>query len=320
MKVRIGTVSYLNARPLVSRIDTSTYELIQDHPSVIARMLRDGDVDLALVPVASALADGDFRIVPGFCIGAMGPVDSVLIVAETPPEQWTRLALDGVSRSSVALARVLLAGPLKGRVRPDLVVEDVAAGTGVDVARGTVASVVIGDVARDLPARLTHRLDLAAEWTTWTGLPFVFAVWAGRPDLDPAVIQQVRDAGHLGLAAVPVEYEGADKLYLTERIRYALDEQALMGLRRFAALAKRLGLVNVEEPQLYGPARRIVDRAVDLDTLLAKGADGERLSFDEGVRLDREARISDLGTAADLRKQALHPSNIFTSIISRNIN
>jgi cyclic dehypoxanthinyl futalosine synthase len=320
LTARIGTVSYLNAQPLVDALEG--YPIWRGHPSEIARRLAEGEVDLALVPVAAVLAGSpDLRIVPGFCIGADGPVGSVLLVAETEPEAWTEVVLDGVSRTSVILAQLLLRrGPLAARVRSDLRIVDGAPGTGVARAGGTVASVVIGDVARALPERLTVRIDLAAAWKEWTKLPFVFAVWAGHADLDPGVLGAVRDAGRRGVEAIAARYTGDDLRYLTENLRYPLDERALMGLRRFAALAKQEGLLPSDEVRLYSPPIRLARRALDLDTLLSKGASGERLSFDEGVRLDREASISDLGAAADLRKQMLHPGDNVTYIVSRNIN
>jgi cyclic dehypoxanthinyl futalosine synthase len=319
-RITIASVGYLNAWPLTSRIDPERYHVIADHPATVARMLDERTVDLALVPVAAVLDDPDLRILPGFCIGASGPVQSVLLVAETPPESWETVILDGVSRTSVVLARLLLAGPLKDRLRPDLRVIAGEPGSGIPSAQGTTAAVVIGDAARDLPERVTERIDLAELWTRWTGLPFVFAVWAGRPDLDPAVRADVRIAAQAGVDAIPADYTGEDLLYLRDAIRYPLDEKALMGLRRFAALAKQAGYVRSDEVRLYGPPIRLFKRSADLDTLLSKGADGERLTHDEACRLDREATIADLGAAADLRKQRLHPGNEVTYIISRNIN
>lgn len=309
MSVRIGSVGYLNARPLTDALDASRYEIVAGHPSEIAKSLADGTVDLALVPVAAALSLGDrVRVLPGWCIGADGPVESVLFVAETPPEQWTTVHLDGVSRTSVVLARLLLAGPLKGRVRPDLVVVDAPAGEGVARARGAEAAVVIGDVARELPERLGVRLDLAGLWRAWTGLPFVFAVWAGRPDLPEQVRADVRAAGARGVAEVRIRYRGDDLAYLTKALRYPLDERALMGLRRFAALAHAAGLVGDDEIRLYAPTRRLTDDApADVGAWLEAAADGARLDAAAALRLDAEARTPDLLAAADLRRRRMFP-------------
>ena len=81
--------------------------MIEAVPDDVATLLHEGEVDVALVPVAAILDGGDWRIVPGMAIGADGPVESVLLVAETPPEEWTGVLLDGESRTSAVLAQLL---------------------------------------------------------------------------------------------------------------------------------------------------------------------------------------------------------------------
>lgn len=306
MRARIGTVGFLNARPLTAHVDRDRYELVADHPRGIAAALDRGEVDVALAPVAAVLSDPALRIVPGFAIGAEGPVDSVLLVGETPIEGWTRLVLDGNSRTSAVLTRVLLAGPLRDRVRPELVVETVAPGTAPEAIGGATGALVIGDPALRLPDGL-YRIDLAEVWTRWTGLPFVFAVWAGREGLAPQVVDDLREAGRRGVAELATARpEGAEGVYLAERIRYPLDDRALMGLRRFAALAHAGGWLPREDVHLLGPPIR-APRSLDLDGLLARGADGGSLDAAALGRLHAEARLTDLALAADARRAALHP-------------
>lgn len=314
-RYRVACVGYTNAWPLTKHLDPARFDVFGSVPSVAARSLSNGDADIGLIPVASLLADGDYRVVPGYAIGCDGDVASVLLVGETPLEEWDSVALDGASRTSVVLAQLLLAGPLG---RPGLKVFPVDAGTSAFHAQGKTGAVVIGDAARNLPERLVTRIDLGRVWKEWTGLPFVFAVWAGRADLDPAAIQGLRDSAAKGLPERASAPE-ADRTYLTEHIRYELDDRALMGLRRFAALGKQAGFFPKDDIVLFGPASNRRPR-VDLDTLLQKGADGERLTFDEGLRLISDGRIQDLGNAAHLRRMALHPGKEVTYIISRNIN
>ncbi|HMD99692.1 MAG TPA: menaquinone biosynthesis protein [Terriglobia bacterium] len=95
--------------------------------------------------------------------------------------------------------------------------------------------------------------DLAAEWKKFTSLPFVFALWAGRPEAGLAEFvrefQESRDQGLRHLDAIASEWaprleltESAVKLYLAENINYDLDEENLAGLRLFYKLAAEEGL------------------------------------------------------------------------------
>ena len=302
MTVRVAAVGYTNAWPLLTRLDRIRYRVMEGHPAQVAEWVRQGEADVGLVPVGALLTESDWKVVPGACIGCEGPVHSVLLVAETPPEEWTEVLLDGVSRTSVVLARLLLRrGPL---ARPGVRFRDVEPGTAVREARGTTAALVIGDAARDLPLRMRHAVDLGEAWHRWTGLPFVFAIWAGRTDLSPAAIAGLRQAAAEGLQlrhALPEP----DRSYLLESIRYELDDRALMGLRRFAALGVEEGLLERHEIELYGPQHRLVPRP-DLDAILDRASEGHPLQEAEIVQLAK-APLADLVAAADLRCRQLHP-------------
>jgi chorismate dehydratase len=256
--IRIATVGYLNARPLTSRLDPSRYTIRSGHPFEVAEWLASGAVDLALVPIGAVLDHARaVRLVPGVCIGALGPVRSVVLAGSAPPHAWRRVYLDGVSRTSVLLARLLLAGPLAGRVGAGLEVVDAPPGRALELAGSTDGALVIGDAALALDVSLV-RFDLAAEWTAWTSLPFVFAAWAGRPDLPTSVVADVAAAGRAGVAAIADDHDGAARDYLLGNLRYALDDAAMMGLRRFAASAARAGLVaGPAEVHLYPPDRSL---------------------------------------------------------------
>ena len=215
--------------------------------------------------------------------------------------------LDGVSRTSRILARLLLTeGPLAARVRQDLEVVEVGPDEATAGASGDVAALVIGDAARVLDDRFTVRIDLADEWHRWTGLPFVFAVWAGRPEVPADVVEHLMTAGQAGVAAVPQSYAGEDLRYLTENLRYALDDRALMGLRRFGALARAAGLLDHEDVELYGPPEPRRARPAVRD-VLAKALDGQRLNREEARSLLAHASLADLGATAHEVRLQRHP-------------
>ena len=61
-------------------------------------------------------------------------------------------------------------------------------------------------------------------------------------------------------------------------------------------------------------------RAPGLDTLLGIAATGGRLAPEHALRLYHQAPLLDLGRAADERRQALHPDDVVTYIVERNVN
>lgn len=303
MPVRVAAVGYTNAWPLLTRLDRIRYRVMEGHPAQVAQWVRDGEADVGLVPTGALLSESDWKVVPGACIGCEGPVHSVLLVSESPPEEWTEVLLDGVSRTSVVLAQLVLRrGPL---AKTDVTFRHVEPGAAVASARGTTAALVIGDAARNLPLRMKHQMDLGQAWFDWTNLPFVFAVWAGRSDLSPRDIAGLRQAAVEGL-----ELRGAlpepDRTYLLEHIRYELDDRALMGLRRFAALGVEEGLLTRHEIELYGPQHRLAPR-LDLDEVLDRASEGASLQEAEIAQL-AAAPLADLVAAADLRCRGLHPA------------
>jgi chorismate dehydratase len=123
------------------------------------------------------------------------------------------------------------------------------------------AALVIGDPAFAIDPRKHHvtKIDLGAEWKTLTGLPFVYAMWVGRPDAaTPAqcrALQAARDRGLANLAAIAKQESGGDPayeqkvlVYLRDNLKYGLGESEQAGLRRFYALAAEAGVVPDLEP------------------------------------------------------------------------
>ncbi|HCH36781.1 MAG TPA: hypothetical protein DEU67_02065, partial [Acidobacteria bacterium] len=109
--IRLGAVSYLNARPLVHGLDqqTSRFSLRFDVPSRCASLLHDGAVDLGLIPSIEITQRPDYHIVPNVAIASIGRVASVAVFASRPITAVRSIAVDRSSRTSVALLRVLCA-------------------------------------------------------------------------------------------------------------------------------------------------------------------------------------------------------------------
>ena len=171
-RVRVGAVTYLNARPLIvalAEVDPRL-EIVIDLPSRLADALAAGRLDVAMIPSIEYARHPGFSIVSDACIACDGPVRSVKLYGRVPVEDIHTLALDEGSRTSAALARILL----KERfgVTPRLL--PLPIGAALDDAPAD-AVLLIGDRGM-APAGGAFEFvwDLGEEWSRWTGLPFVF--------------------------------------------------------------------------------------------------------------------------------------------------
>ena len=257
--VRLGAVSYLNARPLVYSLaeDPGSFELRCDVPAVCADLLAREDIDLGLVP-SITYASGS-SIVPGVSIASDGPVDSVAIYTKVPAREIRSFALDTSSRTSVALTRILC--KRRFDIAPSFVPHAPDLTAMLDACD---AALLIGDpalFAGPLPSSVT-KIDLGQAWHEMTGLPFVWAFWvgkAGNAAIQPRVVQRLQETRRSGVAhsdEIADEFGGADatrrdiaRRYLRENIQYDLTPRMLQGLQSYYREAHQLGLIG-EVPTL----------------------------------------------------------------------
>jgi chorismate dehydratase len=209
-------------------------ELTADYPAKIAQQLIDGEVDVALVPVAVIPKLKEYHIISDYCIGAEGPVASVCLFSEVPLHDIKRIFLDYQSRSSVALLKVLIREHWKLDVE---LVE--TTGDYQDKIKGTDAGLVIGDRALEQRQLSTYIYDLAEQWMRFTSLPFVFAAWISNKALPAEFIQQFNNANSIGINNIPAvvaenPYNVYDlTTYYTQNISYPLTPSKRQGLQRF---------------------------------------------------------------------------------------
>ncbi|ACU61499.1 menaquinone biosynthetic enzyme MqnA/MqnD family protein [Chitinophaga pinensis] len=237
-KVKVAAVSYLNTRPLLYGFRDhpvmNMLELSADYPAKIAQQLIDGEVDVALVPVATIPKLQEYHIISDFCIGAEGPVASVCLFSEVPLNEIKRIYLDYQSRTSVALLKVLVREHWKLDV--ELIETN---GDYEDKINGTDAGLVIGDRALEQRHVSPYIYDLAEHWMRFTSLPFVFAAWISNKPLPAEFIQQFNNANSLGIHNIPaVVAENPYPLYdlttyYTQNISYPLTPSKRQGLQRF---------------------------------------------------------------------------------------
>ena len=270
MPVRLGAVGYLNARPLVFRLEREPrFALRFDVPSECTRLLHSGESDLGLIPSIEYLRGDGYQIVPGLAIVSRGPVASVALYTTKPMSDVRSVVMDASSRTSVALVRVLCQRLFK--IRPDVKTQGPDLGAMLAEAD---AALVIGDNALLLDhttlrirssarpgghadgaeERTVQKVDLGEAWTSMTGLPFVWAFWAGRPgavvSADIERLEAARDAAVTQPNVVAQEffhnapqYWAIGERYLRENLNYYLNSDERAGLELFYRYAAEADLV-----------------------------------------------------------------------------
>jgi len=250
--VRLGAVGYLNARPLVFGLDRSPRFILRyDLPSECARLLQAGHIDVGLIPSIEYLRGHAYRIVPDLAIVSHGPVASVALYSTRPMSDVRSIIMDTSSRTSVALVRVLCGRLFKIQPAIEFLEPDLPA----MLARGD-AALVIGDNALLSSPEHVQKIDLGEAWTSMTGLPFVWAFWAGRAGAlggdDIGALQAARDAGVGQAEAIAREYfrdaprhRDLGARYLRDNIKYYLGGDERAGLEMFYRYAAEIGVVGV---------------------------------------------------------------------------
>jgi chorismate dehydratase len=269
-RVRLGAVGFLNARPLVHGLDLlPRFDLRYDVPSECARLLHDGSIDVGMIPSIEYLRGGPYRLVPDVAIASDGRVASVTLYTTRPMRDVRSIAMDTSSRTSVALVQVLCARhfriqPAIEQHGPDLVA----------MLAQCDAALIIGDAAllidtkseaasrqsevRNLKSEI-ETIDLGETWTAMTGLPFVYAFWAGRPDAlaaaDVIALQRARNAGVTQPGLIAREYfpdaperQAIGARYLRDNIKYYLHDRERAGLELFYRYAAEAGVVPGTAP------------------------------------------------------------------------
>jgi chorismate dehydratase len=271
---RLGHIQFINCLPLyygmVKNDVLLDVDLVRADPADLATELLRGTLDLAPIPaIEYARNAGDFTLLPDIAISSDGEVQSILLVSKVPAEQLSgrTVALAANSRTSQVLARILLVkrwGSTPGYVEmpPDLPA----------MLRDADAALLIGDEAIRTywePPEGLYVYDLGAEWKAWTGLPFVFAVWAVRrafAEGEPEATKAVADALNGSLAycrahlddisehAARYEHFGADRFRsYFDALQFRFEPRYREGFSRYLAEAHDIGqLDTVPAVRVFG--------------------------------------------------------------------
>lgn len=255
---RVGHIQFLNCLPLYWGMAHNgallDMELTKDTPDHLNDMLVRGDLDIAPISLVEFLRHADDLVVlPDIAVGSDGPVMSVVLVSQVPLDQLdgATVALGSTSRTSVRLAQLLLEERHGVRPRYYTCPPDLAL-----MMQDADAGVLIGDAAlraslHDAPRLGLYVHDLGQAWKEWTGLPFVFAVWAARRDFLERHPEHVRDVHRAFLesrdmsmaevtkvAEQAARWEAFDAItlerYFAEALDFSLGERQLAGIAEFA--------------------------------------------------------------------------------------
>ena len=272
--LRVAAIRFLNPAPLMWDFEhepgkstlAAHYRTEWMMPSACADRLalpisHPDAADLGLVPVAALATTPGLRIVPGCAIASKHKVRSIILVrrANQPLSAIRTVAADTSSRASLAYTQILF--KLWGNNEATFVQHRPDLDPMLDAAD---AALVIGDPAlfaleerQNREERTGESLiyhDLAEEWTTLTGVPWVSAVWAIREeslarsgrtlDTIAADLNASKDHGLANIEALVAEWSAKLPLpaetireYLSSNIFYHLDDDCLYGLRTFYRLA-----------------------------------------------------------------------------------
>lgn len=252
--MKLGCLPYLNVKPLVHTLEHGDlprgWELVYGPPARLAEMLATREIAAAPVSSFACFANPDFEICPGICIAADGPVQSVLMLSKKEPHRLDTVALDTGSLSGANMLKIILKEayglePYYLRLPPDPVSK---------MLEQCDAAMVIGNPAMQCSKEGLHVLDVAEEWKRLTGLPAVFAVWAGT-QMTPELVQTLHQAKRDGLARIP-EIARVESVrlglpldvcrrYLSEIMIYDLGDREERGLKAFKDRAAAHGLIEL---------------------------------------------------------------------------
>lgn len=233
-------------------------------PSECADRLAGGTADIGLVPIAALAVTPGLRILPGCTIASKDRVRSLLLVrrAHQPIQAIRTVAADTASRTTIAYSRILF----HKWGNPGAKFIPMAADLDAMLERAD-AAIVIGDpalLALEEEANQLERTgeelayhDLAHEWRSLTGLPFVSALWAVAPGVDGSRLDEIaadfirsRDHGMAHIDELAAEWsqrlpldESTIRRYLSENIHYLLDEECIAGMDGFFRAAADAGVL-----------------------------------------------------------------------------
>jgi chorismate dehydratase len=267
MKLRLGSIEFINSLPvdlgLIEGAVEAPVEITRDVPARLNERMSSGALDIG--PVSSiwyARHAKDFLLLPDLSISSESGVESVLLFSRLKMKELARgrVAVSEMGRTTPALLEVLCRGRYGAAPRIDAF-----SGIPDGIPREVDAVLLIGDEALKAKENWnggdSEVIDLAEEWREWTGLGFVFAVWAVRRDVFEARPAEVWAAHRAILAskrwgsentgrviAKAVETSGLSEATARRyfgKLSYGFGPELQKGLKLYYQKAAELGILEV---------------------------------------------------------------------------
>lgn len=262
--MKLGRIGYVNCYPVYGAMDRGIVaapgELVTGTPNELNDALAAGALDVSVISaVAYAQHAGTLDLLPDLAISSDGPVRSVILFSHRPAPSLggARVLLSSSSRTSVLLLELLAREKWGVRLQTEVARTEPA-----DLAALATtphdAVLVIGDGALLLRAAGTYEcaIDLGEEWKKWTGLPFVFAVWAARRSVDRRAVRRAHaallESRAWGLAHISelaeqasrvADVDAGDCVEYLSGLDYGLSYNHIAGLTHFLGRLAGLGVV-----------------------------------------------------------------------------
>ncbi len=229
--MRIGKVNYLNALPLFYKLEG--FEIVEGHPSELVKLLREGEIDAGIVSSVEYFFNPElYCILPEVSISSKGEVCSVLLLSNKPIERIEKIKVTPSSLTSRYLVFYIL--------------NEVNNNRAVEVSEGEDAVLYIGDEALEKRKYYLYSYDLGKIWYEITGLPFVFALFLIRKDVERKEIEKLYKSIKNSLKSFFedlkrgfINFKDTERDYLTRCIDYSLKDIHLTSLRKFFSFMER---------------------------------------------------------------------------------
>jgi len=181
-QLKLGKIGFLNVLPIYYPLESGfishPFRIVSGTPAHLNQLMAHGDLDLSVVSsIEYARHRERYYVLPDLSISCRGVVKSVLLLSQIPVPELSgkEILVSAQSHTSIALLKILFSVHLGSNVT-------CISGNCSDALTSEelpTAFLAIGDEALRLRNHdlYPYRWDLGEAWHSWTGFPFVFALW-----------------------------------------------------------------------------------------------------------------------------------------------